>query len=106
MFYSFLKKYRTGLFIVFFILQAVVNYAQADLLPTGMTSLIDSIKDVFTGDFVKSILVICLAGCAIAYGFNKDNEKMKRNIIAIGVACAILMAASEIVKKITEAAQS
>jgi type IV secretory pathway VirB2 component (pilin) len=76
-----------------------------DLLPSGMTSLMDSVLEIFTGTFVKTILIICLCGCAIAYGFNKDNEKMKRNAIAIGVAVAILCTASFIVEKIWDASQ-
>jgi len=75
-------------------------------MPAGMTNLMDSILEIFTGGFVKAILIICLCGCAIAYGFNKDNEKMKRNIIAIGVAIAILVAASQIVDMIWNAAGS
>jgi type IV secretory pathway VirB2 component (pilin) len=105
MFYTFLRKYRHVLLVVFFILQAALNYA-ADLLPAGMTNLMTDIKNIFVGDFVKGILIVSLAGCAIAYGFNKDNEKMKRNIIAIAVACAILFAASAIVDNITAAAKS
>jgi type IV secretory pathway VirB2 component (pilin) len=60
-------------------------------------SLADKVLEVFQGPFVKTILVIFLCGSAVAYGFNKDNEKIKRNCIAIGVACAILVAASSIV---------
>jgi len=52
---------------------------------------------VFTGPVIKTILIIMLAACAVAYGFNKDNEKIKRNILAIGVATAILMASTFIV---------
>jgi type IV secretory pathway VirB2 component (pilin) len=75
-------------------------------MPAGMTSLVESIMGVFTGPFVKTILVICLCGCAVAYAFNKDNEKMKRNVIAIGIAIGILVGASFIVGAIWDAAQS
>jgi type IV secretory pathway VirB2 component (pilin) len=84
------------------LLQAASAYAQ--LLPDGMSNLMTDIIGIFTGEFVKGILICSLAGSAIAYGFNRDNEKIKRNCIAIAVACAILMAASEIVKRVTEAA--
>jgi type IV secretory pathway VirB2 component (pilin) len=87
-----------------FTLAAANAFAQ-DLLPAGMNNLMTSILEVFTGPFVKGILVVCLCGCAVAYGFNKDNEKMKRNIIAIGVAVAILCTASFIVDAIWEASQ-
>jgi len=74
------------------------------IVPDGMTSLADSILSVFTGPLVRTILVIFLAACAVAYGFNKDNEKMKRNIIAIGIAIGVIVAAQFIVDAIWSAA--
>ncbi|MDR1389518.1 MAG: TrbC/VirB2 family protein [Treponema sp.] len=74
-----------------------------DLMPSGMTSLAESILEIFTGNFVKAILAIFLCGAAIAYGFNKDNEKVKRNAIAIGIAAAILISASAIVNAVWDA---
>jgi type IV secretory pathway VirB2 component (pilin) len=71
--------------------------AQSGLMPSGMTTLATNIRDVMTGDFVKIILACFLCGSAIAYAFNKDNEKVKRNCIAIGVGAAILIAAGSIV---------
>jgi type IV secretory pathway VirB2 component (pilin) len=79
-------------------------FAQTDIMPEGLQSLADNILKIFTGNFVRVILIICLAGCAVAYGFNKDNEKMKRNIIAIAVAIAIIVGAQTIVKNIWDAA--
>jgi type IV secretory pathway VirB2 component (pilin) len=75
----------------------------ADILPSGMTTLADNILEVFTGPFVKTILIIFLCATAVAYGFNKDNEKMKRNCIAIGVSIGLLIAAGEIVGAIWSA---
>ncbi|MDR1374192.1 MAG: TrbC/VirB2 family protein [Treponema sp.] len=69
----------------------------AQILPPGMEDLATSILDIFTGPFVRIILAIFLCGSAIAYGFNKDNEKIKRNCIAVGVSAAIIIAASAIV---------
>ena len=94
------KKLMTALYLA----PALPLVAQ-DLLPSGMHSLMESVLEIFTGTFVKSILIACLCGCAVVYGFNKDNEKMKRNVIAIGVAVAILCTASFIVDKIWEASQ-
>lgn len=95
------------LFLFLFLAAALPLFAKGgDIMPAGMTNLMDSILEIFTGGFVKAILIICLCGCAIAYGFNKDNEKMKRNIIAIGVAIAILVAASQIVDIVWDAARS
>jgi type IV secretory pathway VirB2 component (pilin) len=101
---SFAVKKCITLF-AFALLSAVSVFAQSDIMPSGMTSLMENIIGIFTGPFVQGILIICLCGCAVAYGFNKDNEKMKRNIIAIAVAIAILVAASNIVEAVWNAAQ-
>ena len=91
--------------IIFFQLLLVAAAVPAfAIVPAGMTSLADQILAVFTGPLVRTILVIFLAACAVAYGFNKDNEKMKRNIIAIGVAIGIIVAAQFIVDAIWTAA--
>jgi type IV secretory pathway VirB2 component (pilin) len=94
------------LFSLLLLAAAAPLFAQSDIMPAGMTSFVESIMGVFTGPFVKTILVICLCGCAVAYAFNKDNEKMKRNVIAIGIAISILVGASFIVGAIWDAAQS
>jgi type IV secretory pathway VirB2 component (pilin) len=88
--------------VLVFALNALPLFA-ADILPGGMSTLMDNILEVFTGAFVKTILIIFLCGTAVAYGFNKDNEKMKRNCIAIGIAIAILIGASAIVGAIWDA---
>ena len=85
------------------LLGAAMPVFAADIVPAGMTSLVNAILGVFTGGFVKTILIIFLAACAVAYGFNKDNEKMKRNILAIGIAIAIVVAAQWIVDAIWSA---
>jgi type IV secretory pathway VirB2 component (pilin) len=68
-----------------------------------MNTLAENIQRIVQGGFVKTILIIILCCTAVAYGFNKDNEKMKRNCIAIGVAIAILIGASFIVGAIWDA---
>ena len=78
----------------------------AQIVPPGLESLSKQVVAVFTGGLVRTILVCCLAGCAVAYGFNKDNEKMKRNIIAIAIAIAIVVGASGIVEAIWGASGS
>ena len=92
-------------FIFFLLLAAAMPLFAQDIMPAGMTNLMDSILGIFTSGFVKAILIICLCGCAIAYAFNKDNEKMKRNVIAIGIAIAILVGASQIVGMVWDASQ-
>jgi type IV secretory pathway VirB2 component (pilin) len=106
-----LKKSQLKILFLFLLLAAALPvFAQSgrggDIMPAGMTNLMDSIVAIFTSGFVKAILIACLCGCAIAYGFNKDNEKMKRNVIAIGIAIGILVAASQIVDMVWNAAGS
>ena len=85
---------------------AAPAFAADDVLPPGLTTLSKNILGVFTGPFVKTILVIAVCGCAIGYAYNKDNEKAKKNLIAIGVAVAILACASFIVGTIFNSAKT
>ena len=68
-----------------------------------MKTVADNILEYFTHPLVKVILAIFLCGSAIAYAFNKDNEKIKRNSIAIGIAAVILMLATGIVGLVWDA---
>jgi Na+-driven multidrug efflux pump len=72
---------------------------------SGLENFAKTIQGIFTGTLVRIILTCCLAGCGIAYGFNKDNEKMKRNVIAIAIAIAIIAAASFIVEAVFNASK-
>jgi type IV secretory pathway VirB2 component (pilin) len=101
--YSFFEKHKGVFLMCVFLLLAAVTAAADSLLPSGMNTLMTEIQAIFLGPFVRGILIVALAGCAVAYGFNKDNEKMKRNVIAIGVACAILIAAQSIIENIVKA---
>ena len=92
--------FKKILFFSFLFTASVNLFAQ---VPKGLESLGDTVLGIFTGNLVKTILICCLAGCGVAYGFNKDNEKMKRNIIAIAIAIAIVVGASEIVKLVWDA---
>jgi uncharacterized integral membrane protein len=102
---SFFEKHKGVFLMCAFLLLAAVTAgaADSDLLPGGMTTLMEQIQAIFLGKFVRGILICALAGCAVAYGFNKDNEKMKRNVIAIAVACAILIAAQSIIENVVKA---
>ena len=82
-----------------FLFSVMPLFAQG-LVPPGMQTLADNILEVFTSPFVRIILAIILCGAAGAYAFNRDNEKMKRNAIAIIVASGILMSAQFIVERI------
>jgi hypothetical protein len=98
-----MKKIKLGMG-VFLSLRSLPLFA-ADLMPAGMQNLADGILEIFKSDFVKVILAVFLCGSAVAYAFNKDNEKVKRSAIAIGVGAAIIMAASGIVGAVWQAAQ-
>ena len=100
-----MKKPHLKILFLFLMLTAA-SPLFANIVPPGLSTLMDNIQAVFTSGFTKAILICCLCGCAVAYGFNKDNEKMKRNVIAIGIAIAILLAASTIVDTIGNASGS
>ena len=62
-----------------------------------MESVADNILKIFTGNLVRAILAISLCGCAVAYAANKDNDKVKRGALAVGIAAIIIICASGIV---------
>jgi type IV secretory pathway VirB2 component (pilin) len=95
-----MKKIKKILSAVSLCLAAAAPVSAQDVMPATMQTLMDKIVEIFKGPFVRGILVAALCGCAVAYGFNKDNEKMKRNIIAIAIAVAILITSTEIVKAV------
>jgi type IV secretory pathway VirB2 component (pilin) len=70
-------------------------YAQY-ALPTQLQNAGSGIKEIITGDFVKILMVIFLCASGITYAFNKDNEKVKRNCIAVFVGGIIVIASSAI----------
>ena len=89
---------------IYFFFSLPLLFAQQDIVPPGMQTLADNILRVFAGNFIRVLLAIFLCGSAIAYAFNKDNEKIKRNCIAIGVASAILVVAQTLITLIWNAA--
>ena len=89
------------MFLMLLLAAAAPLFAQT--IPAGLNTVATNIQAAFTSDIVKIILICCLAGCGVAYGFNKDNEKMKRNVIAIAVAIVIVMAAQQIVDAVWSA---
>ena len=94
---------KTTMFSALFFATLPLVYSQG-VIPPGMQTLADNILDIFTSGFVRVILAIFLCGSALAYGFNKDNDKVKRNAIAIGIASAILVVATTLIDLIWGAA--
>jgi len=82
---------------LFLLLAAAMPLFADGIVPSGLQTAGNQIQEVFTGSLVTIILVCCMAGCGVAYAFNKDNEKMKRNIIAIGIGILIVGAAAAVV---------
>lgn len=93
------KNFAKTVFTVCFLgfQAAAVFAAGTTIIPDGMTSLAENILGAMTSDFVKVVLACFLCGSAITYAFNKDNEKIKRNALAIGIGAAILIGASSII---------
>jgi type IV secretory pathway VirB2 component (pilin) len=80
---------------------SVPLYAQ--IVPAGLTSMADEIQEAFTGDLARVILGCCFAGSCIAYGYNKDNEKMKGKLLAVVIATGLLVLSQTIIKQVWEA---
>jgi type IV secretory pathway VirB2 component (pilin) len=98
-----MKTLQLKFFFLMLLLAAAAPLFAQDLSTLGLGGLEsfgNTILNIFTGTLVRIILTCCLAGCGIAYGFNKDNEKMKRNVIAIGIGIMIIAAASGIVQAV------
>lgn len=72
-------------------------FAQGSSGIDKLDTLAQKALDIMSGNFVRILLAIFLCGSAVAYAFNKDNEKVKRNCIAIIVGAAILISASAII---------
>ena len=81
------------LFVLIFHFFPVSAFAQVKELDDTLTK----IKDFITSPWVKTVLIISLCASAITYAVNKDNDKIKRNCIAIGIAGIILICATSIV---------
>jgi len=62
-----------------------------------MESVADKILRTFTGNLVRAILAISLCASAVAYAANRDNDKVKRGCLAVGISAVIIICASGIV---------
>jgi type IV secretory pathway VirB2 component (pilin) len=93
------------LFFMLLLCAAAPLFAQG-IVPSGLNNVSSQLEEAFTGPIVRVILVCCFIGCGVAYAFNKDNEKAKRNIIAVGAGIIIIGAASGVVEVMMNAAKS
>jgi type IV secretory pathway VirB2 component (pilin) len=77
----------------------------ADDLTSGtqLQSFADSIYETLTGGVVRAIIVVIFAGSAIAFAFNKDNEKIKHAMMGIMVGTGLLLAAQTVVGSLFKA---
>lgn len=71
-------------------------FAQNDAI-AKMEAVSDKVLGLFTGTLVRTILAIAFCCSAVAYAMNKDNEKVKRGALAVGIASVMIIAASGIV---------
>jgi hypothetical protein len=81
----------------FFTCLALSRPAFAQDAIAKMESVADKVLGIFTGTLVRTILAISFCGCAVAYAANKDNDKVKRGALAVGIASIMIIAASGIV---------
>jgi hypothetical protein len=76
-----------------------------DLIPAGMTNLAQKISGVFNSPLVSAIFVIVLCACAVMFAVNKDNEKLKKGIVAIAVAVALIGGSTKLVGTLIDASK-
>jgi len=99
-----MKNSQLKILFMFLLLAASVPLFAAGIVPSGLESVGNQVEEVFTSPLITVICAACLVGCGVAYAFNKDNEKMKRNVIAIGIGIIIIGTAKEVVSAIFKAA--
>jgi len=93
------------LFLFLLLTAAVTPLFAADIVPSGMKNVADAVLDFFTGGIMITIETCCVIGCAIAYAYSKNNDNMKKSMIAIGVSIIVIGVASQLVKAIMDAAK-
>jgi hypothetical protein len=97
-----MRESRTGNLKVLFIMLALLAvsvslYAQSDVaLPQKLEDLGNQIEGIMMGKLAQIILACCFAGSCIAYGYNKDNEKVKGKLLAVVVATGLLFSTRQV----------
>jgi len=87
-----LQKRITALAVLYF--SVPLLFAQ---VPDRLNTMAENVLNIFTGTFFKTVFGIILCGSAVAFAYNKDNEKIKKNALAIGIAAGIIFSASNII---------
>jgi cobalamin biosynthesis protein CobD/CbiB len=86
-----LRKKLAALAVCYFSVPALFA---ADVMPDNMKTLAENVKDTITGPFFKMFFGILMCASAVAYAYNKDNEKIKGKMLAILIATGILFGAA------------
>jgi glycerol uptake facilitator-like aquaporin len=86
---------KAAAFLACFVLSSPA-FAQNDAI-AKMEAVSDKILGLFTGTLVRTILAIAFCCSAVAYAMNKDNQKVQRGALAVGIASVMIIAASGIV---------
>jgi type IV secretory pathway VirB2 component (pilin) len=90
------QKKGFALFLVYSF--AVANSLFAQEMPAELNTVLSRIEGVFSSDILIIILTIALFVIGVALVVNKDNEKLKKHLIAWIIGVIILLAGSGIVK--------
>jgi len=77
----------------------------ANIVPTGMNNVADAVLEFFKGPIMITIVTCILIGCAVMYAYGKDNEKMKKSMIAIAISVIVIACAGAIVSNLLAAAK-
>jgi hypothetical protein len=91
------------LFITFVLLAVSVPIYAQDIVPQYLMDTGEQIYEIFFGRLAQIIMGCCFAGSCIAYGYNKDNEKMKGKLLAVVIACGLLAATQQVIANLMPA---
>jgi len=101
-----MKKFEKK-FLFLSLLSAVsaIPLFAVDIVPVGMHNVADQVLAFFTGPIMITIVTCILIGCAVMYAYSKDNEKMKKSMIAIAISVIVIACAGAIVSNLLAASK-